>query len=190
MGYTIGMFLEYLQELVMQHTEYAALLLLLAKILGAILFVPGAPLTLLAGALLGTWNGFLVSLIGNILGATCAFLIARYALRNFVQEKLLNKYPKIKAYEDRFFTRGLHTVIFLRLIPLFPFNAINYALGVTRVSTKDYILGTAVGIIPGTFAYTYFGESIAMLSPLNITFAVLAIVGLVYVGKLGKRYEK
>jgi uncharacterized membrane protein YdjX (TVP38/TMEM64 family) len=174
-------------RLVIEHNEtLTPILLILAKVFGAILFFPGAPLTLLAGGLLGTFWGTIVSLIGNILGAVLAFLIARYFLRDVVKEKVFSRYPKLKAYEEKFFKDGLRTVIFLRLVPLFPFNALNYALGVTRVRAKDYIIGTSVGIIPGTLAYTYFGESIAMLSPLNIAFALLAIIGLVYIGK---RYE-
>lgn len=181
------MLLEQLRLLIENNESLTPVLLILAKVLGAVLFLPGTPLTLLAGGLLGTFWGTIVSLIGNILGAAAAFLIARYFLRGVVKEKVFSKYPKLKAYEEKFFKDGLRTVMFLRLVPLFPFNALNYALGVTRVSTKDYIIGTSIGIIPGTLAYTYFGESLAMLSPLNIALALVAIIGLIYIGK---RYER
>lgn len=181
------MLLEQLRLLIENNESLTPVLLILAKVLGAVLFLPGTPLTLLAGGLLGTFWGTIVSLIGNILGAAAAFFIARYFLRGIVKEKVLSKYPKLKAYEEKFFKDGLRTVLFLRLVPLFPFNALNYALGVTRVSAKDYIIGTSVGIIPGTLAYTYFGESLAMLSPLNIALALVAITGLIYIGK---RYER
>jgi uncharacterized membrane protein YdjX (TVP38/TMEM64 family) len=150
-------------------------------------FFPGTPLTLLAGATLGTGYGFLVSLIGNIFGATLAFFIARYVLRDYVSSHIIKRYPKIQEYEKRFFEDGLRTVILLRLIPLFPFNVLNYALGVTRVRTKDYIIGTTLGIIPGTLAYVYFGDALRMLSVVNIVIALSAIIGLIYIGK---KYEK
>jgi uncharacterized membrane protein YdjX (TVP38/TMEM64 family) len=169
------------------HEEYAALLLILAKIIGAILFIPGTPLTLLAGALLGPVQGTIVSLIGNILGAFSAFLISRFLLRNYVNEKLLKKYPKMEKYEKRFFDHGFKTVVILRLIPLFPFNALNYLLGVTRVSVKDYFFGTAIGIIPGTIAFVYFGDSLRMLSFVHIILAITIILMLIL---LGKFYEK
>ena len=181
------MIIEYVTQFVTMNPELSALYLIIAKIIGAILFFPGAPLTLLAGATLGVFYGSITSLIGNILGASVAFFISRYFLRDYVSRTLYKKYPKIKEYEGKFFTNGLLTVICLRLIPLFPFNALNYLLGVTKVSTKDYLIGTAVGIIPGTIAFVYFGESLKMLSPIHIGLSVLAILGLTYTGKY---YEK
>lgn len=181
------MIIEYVTHFVAMNPELSALYLILAKIIGAILFFPGAPLTLLAGATLGLYYGSVISLVGNILGASAAFFISRYFLRDYVTRVLYTKYPKIQDYEGRFFSRGLLTVLFLRLIPLFPFNALNYLLGVTQVSTKDYLIGTAIGIIPGTIAYVYFGESLKMLSSVHITLSLFAIGGLIYIGK---HYEK
>ncbi|MEN9551978.1 MAG: hypothetical protein RI935_355 [Candidatus Parcubacteria bacterium] len=175
--------METLQLLVAEYPHYAALILIVGKVIGAIAFLPGTPLTLLAGATFGVWYGTLISLVGNIVGATFAFLIARYVMRGYVAKHLLSKYKKLETYEEKFFKEGMKTVLLLRLIPLFPFNALNYLLGVTRVSTRDYMIGTSIGIIPGTFAFVYFGESLAMLSPINIALAVIAIAGLVLIGK-------
>jgi uncharacterized membrane protein YdjX (TVP38/TMEM64 family) len=164
----------------------AAVYLIIAKIIAGATFIPGTPLTLISGALLGTFWGSVVSIIGNTLGALLAFIIARYLLGNFIQDKLVKKYPKIKEYENKLFQNGFLTIVFLRLIPLFPFNALNFILGVTRVSFKDYFLGTLIGIIPGTIAFVYFGESLKMLSIYNIALAILAIIGLSYLGKFWK----
>ncbi len=181
------MLLAQVQALITMYPELSALVLILAKIIGALIFFPGTPLTLLAGATFGVFLGSVVSLIGNIIGATLAFFVSRYFLQKYVVKNILSKYPRIAEYEKRFSTHGLETVILLRLIPLFPFNALNYLLGVTRVSNRNYILGTAIGIIPGTIAFVYFGRSLAMLSMLHITLSVAAIIGLIY---LGKMYEK
>lgn len=164
----------------------ASLLLILGKIISGVFFLPGTPLTLLAGVILGTYLGTIVSLVGNVLGATLAFLLARYVLKDYVQNKILVKYPKIKEYENLLFKKGFLTVVFLRLIPLFPFNALNFLLAVTQVKFRDYFFGTILGIIPGTFAFVFLGESFKMLSILHICFAVVAIVGLGYLGRFWK----
>lgn len=158
-----------------------ALYFIFAKILGAVLLFPGAPLTLLAGATFGFMWGSIISIIGNTLGAFIAFMISRYLIRDYITKKLYPKYPVIEKYESRFFTNGLATVLLLRLIPLFPFNALNYLLGITKVNSKDYFIGTAIGMIPGTLAYVYFGNAIAMLSVFHIGFSLIAIIGLVYI---------
>lgn len=181
------MLIEQVKHFVEQDPQLTAFYLIIAKIIGAILLFPGAPLTLLAGATLGVFWGSIVSIIGNTLGATAAFIISRFFLRDFVIKTIYAKYHAVEKYEARFFSNGLLTVIFLRLIPLFPFNALNYLLGVTQVKTKDYLIGTAFGIIPGTIAFVYFGKAITMLSPFHIISSIIAIAGLAYVGKY---YEK
>lgn len=182
------MILQPVQDLIVMYPEVSALVLIIAKILGALAFFPGTPLTLLAGATFGVFWGSIISIIGNILGATAAFFVSRYFLQKYVTKNILSKYPQISTYEKRFFSHGLETVILLRLIPLFPFNALNYLLGVTQVSTRDYVLGTAIGIIPGTIAFVYFGQSLAMLSVVHIGLSVIAIIGLIYIGKMyGKK---
>lgn len=188
------MYSEYYQSILTfienQDKFSAGIYLIVAKAISGVTFLPGTPLTLLSGAVLGTFWGTIVSIIGNVIAATLAFILARYLLKNFVQNKILKKYPKINEYEDMLFRKGFYTVIFLRLVPLFPFNALNFALAVTEVKFKDYFFGTVIGIIPGTIAFVYFGESLKMLSIYNIIIAVLAIVALGYVGKIWKFKKK
>jgi uncharacterized membrane protein YdjX (TVP38/TMEM64 family) len=184
------MFLEYFSQFVVYVESldkfWAFWVLIFAKIVSGALLFPGTPLTLLSGVVLGKFWGTVAAVVGNVLGATAAFLWARYLFKNFVQNKILTKYPKINEYENKLAKNGFLTVVFLRLVPLFPFNALNPILGVTDIRFKDYFLGTLVGIIPGTFAFVYLGESFKMLSFWNILFAVLGIVGLGYIGKLWK----
>jgi uncharacterized membrane protein YdjX (TVP38/TMEM64 family) len=181
------MLIEQVKYFVEQDPQLTSLYLIIAKIIGAVLLFPGTPLTLLAGATLGVFWGSVVSIIGNTLGATAAFFISRFFLRNYVTKTIYTKYPTLHKYESRFFSNGLITVLLLRLIPLFPFNALNYLLGVTQVKTKEYLIGTAFGIIPGTIAFVYFGKAITMLSPFHIISSLIAIAGLTYIGKY---YEK
>lgn len=157
------------------------------KTISAVLGLPGTPLTLLSGSLFGKFLGTIVALIGNTLGAALAFLLSRYVFRDYVEKNILPKYPKMKEYDEKLQRKGFSTVIALRLIPLFPFNALNFLFGVTSVPFKQYVVGSFIGMIPGTFIFVYFGQSLRMLSIFNITLAVLGIVVLTY---LGRKYEK
>lgn len=161
----------------------AAGILILLKIVAATIGLPGTPLTLLSGSLFGKFFGTVIALIGNTLGATSAFLLARYVLRDYVTNTILQKYPKIRSYDTKLINKGFSTVVALRLIPLFPFNALNFLFGVTSVSLRHYVLGSFLGMIPGTFVFVYFGESLRMLSPLNIFLAVVGLIFLIYVGR-------
>ncbi len=164
----------------------AALVLIASKGIAGLIGFPGTPLTLLAGAVFGTFWGSIVALIGNTLGAIAGFVLARYVFQDSFH-RMLDKYPRLKNYEQRFEEAPFSTTITLRLIPLFPFNALNYALGLTRMSLPTYSLSTFIGIIPGTAAFVYFGESLAMLDPINIAFSAGAVVVLIL---FGRAYEK
>jgi len=164
-------------------------ILIALKTISAPLGFPGTPLTLLSGTLLGSYWGTLVAIIGNTSGAILAFLLARYILQDYVQNTLLSKYPKIKRFEDRIKEKGFSTVAALRLMPLFPFNGLNFLLGVTKISLKDYSLGSFIGMIPGTFAYVFLAGSIATFSPINILLASIGIVALLLIGNMyGKKF--
>jgi uncharacterized membrane protein YdjX (TVP38/TMEM64 family) len=165
----------------------AGWLLILSKAISGVTFLPGTPLTVLSGVVLGTFWGSMIAWVGNLLGAILAFLLARYLLKDYVQNVILKKYPKINEYEDKLFRDGLYTVLFLRFVPIFPFNVLNFTLGVTEVKFRDYFIGTAVGMIPGTILFVYLGESFRMLSVWNMLLAVVGIAGLVYIGKFIKR---
>ena len=164
----------------------ALILIGLEAISGPIGF-PGTPLTLLAGSLFGPVLGTVVALLGHTLGAIFAFLLARYVAGEYVERTLRPRYPRLSHYETRLEQKPFVTVFALRLIPLVPFNALNFILGLTRVPLRSYALATLLGMIPGTFAYVYLGGSLRMLSPLNIALALLGIIALIYIGNY---YEK
>ncbi len=116
--------------------------------LATVLLIPGSLLTLGGGALYGVIWGSVYVVIAASLGATVAFLIGRYFARNWVIHKIQG-YPKFQAIDQAVAREGLKIVLLTRLSPVFPFNLLNYAFGVTRVSLKDYIIGS-IGMIPGT----------------------------------------
>ncbi|MDZ7959414.1 MAG: TVP38/TMEM64 family protein [Aulosira sp. DedQUE10] len=133
--------------------------------LATLLFIPGSILTLKGGCLFGVFWGSVYVIIAATIGATLAFCIGRYLSRDWVAQQL-DKHPKFKAIDLAVAKEGWKIVLLTRLSPIFPFNLLNYAFGVTQVSLKDYILGS-IGIIPGTVMYVYIGSLATNLAMLN-----------------------
>jgi uncharacterized membrane protein YdjX (TVP38/TMEM64 family) len=133
--------------------------------LATILFIPGSVLTLGGGVIFGLWWGSIYVFVAATLGATFAFLIGRYLSRDRVV-KYMEAHPKFQALDRAVSQEGLKIVFLTRLCPLFPFNLLNYALGITQVSLKDYILGS-FGMIPGTVMYVYSGSLVGDLAAIG-----------------------
>ncbi len=170
----------------------APLVFCLLYIMATVFFLPGALLTLIGGALFGPVLGTVYSLTAATLGATLSFLIARYVAAAWVEKKTAGRLkPLINGVEEE----GWRFVAFTRLVPLFPFNLLNYALGLTKIKLTHYILATAVFMLPGATAYTWLGyagkqllngsETLVQHSLLAI--ALLAVV--VFLPRLLKRWK-
>lgn len=123
-------------------------------VLAPALFLPGSVLTLAGGALFGPIYGALFSLVGATAGATVAFLIARYLAAAWVERRISGRLQEIKEGVER---EGWRFVAFVRLVPLFPFNLLNYALGLTRLSGQTFAVTSFVTMAPGALAYAYLG---------------------------------
>ncbi|MBI4397376.1 MAG: TVP38/TMEM64 family protein [Elusimicrobia bacterium] len=126
-------------------------------ILACVLFVPGSVLTLGAGVLFGVGKGSLCVSAGATLGATAAFLVGRYVARGWVSKKIEGN-ASFKVIDEAVAREGWKIVGLTRLSPVFPFNLLNYAFGVTRVSLKDYFFASWIGMLPGTVMYVYIGS--------------------------------
>ncbi len=124
--------------------------------LATVLFLPGWIFTVSAGLIYGIAGGTLVALAGAITGATLAFLVARYLLRQHIEE-FAKKNPRFQAIDAAIGKNGWKIVGLLRLSPLIPFNFSNYFYGITSISLGAYVAVSAVGIIPGTLLYAYLG---------------------------------
>jgi uncharacterized membrane protein YdjX (TVP38/TMEM64 family) len=120
------------------------------------LFLPGSVLTLAGGALFGPLTGALFSLTGATIGATVAFLIARYLAAEWVDRRVSGRLQVLKEGVER---EGWRFVAFVRLVPLFPFTLLNYALGLTRLSVQTFALTSFLTMAPGAFAYAYLGDA-------------------------------
>lgn len=125
-------------------------------VVATVAFVPGSVLTLAAGAIFGLVRGVIYVFVGATLGAAAAFLVSRYLARSAVERRVAGD-PRFAAIDRALGGQGFRVVFLLRLSPLFPFNLMNYALGLTRVRFVDYLLAS-VGMIPGTVLYVYYGR--------------------------------
>lgn len=119
-------------------------------------FVPGAILTLAGGALFDLGWGTLYVFIAAVIGSTLAFLVSRYLARGFV-EKHMQENPRFASLDRAIGEQGLRIIFLLRLSPAFPFSFLNYALGLTSVRLRDFLLAS-FGMLPGTLLYVYYGK--------------------------------
>lgn len=120
-------------------------------------FVPGSILTIGAGVVFGLVRGSIYVSIAATLGATSAFLIGRYLARDWVAAMIAAN-PRFRAIDEAVGREGWKIVGLSRLSPVFPFNLLNYAFGLTRVRLRDYFLASWLGMIPGTVMYVYIGS--------------------------------
>ncbi|MBE9225946.1 TVP38/TMEM64 family protein [Phormidium sp. LEGE 05292] len=152
-----------------QQGPWGAIAFILIYNLTTVLFIPGSLLTLGGGVIFGVFWGSLYVFIAATMGATFAFLIGRYLTRDWVAKKIADR-PQFQAIDNAVAKEGFKIVLLTRLSPVFPFNLLNYAFGITKVSLKDYILGS-IGMIPGTIMYVYIGSlagDIAMIGAGNV----------------------
>lgn len=142
------------------------LVFVLLYILACVLLLPGSLLTLGAGVVFGVIEGSVVVSVGSTLGATCAFLVGRYLARDWVGAKIAGN-DKFKAIDEAVAVEGWKIVGLTRLSPIFPFNLLNYAFGLTQVKLKHYLIASWLGMMPGTIMYVYIGSLAGDLASLG-----------------------
>ncbi|NKB23152.1 MAG: hypothetical protein GKR87_01915 [Kiritimatiellae bacterium] len=155
----LATFLEWIQGV----GPAGAIVLTFVYILACIFFIPGSILTLGAGFAFGVVLGTITVSIASILGASSAFLLGRTFARNLIELKVQNN-AKFSAIERAVEKQGFKIVLLTRLSPVFPFNVLNYAFGLTKVSLRDYFFGSWIGMFPGTVMYVYFGSTLKSLA--------------------------
>jgi uncharacterized membrane protein YdjX (TVP38/TMEM64 family) len=145
---------------------WGPVMFVLLYILATVLFLPGSILTLGAGVVFGVLKGAILVSISATLGATAAFFVGRYLARGWVSKQIEGN-ATFKAIDEAVAHEGWKIVGLTRLSPVFPFNLLNYAFGVTRVSPRDYILASWIGMMPGTLMYVYIGSLAGSLATLG-----------------------
>lgn len=148
-----------------KHALQMVVIFMVIYIIQTGLALPGATiLSLAAGAVFGPYLGTVYAVTAASLGALLSFLVTRYLLRDMISEQFGGRLEIVnKELEER----GFNYLLFLRLVPIFPFFLINLAAGLTRIKLSTFTLGTLIGIIPGGFVYVNAGASLASISSLS-----------------------
>jgi uncharacterized membrane protein YdjX (TVP38/TMEM64 family) len=153
---------EYVLNTIESHGPVAArLIYVVVYVVGTVAFLPGTVLSFAGAVLFGAYEGTLYTWVGATAGATLAYLAARLLGRDFVERLFRGRFA---AFDRHIREHGFTGLLVVRLLPLFPFNAVNFGCGLTGIRLRDYVLATAVGIVPGTFVYQFlfakFGRKI------------------------------
>jgi uncharacterized membrane protein YdjX (TVP38/TMEM64 family) len=174
---------------------WAPLLFIAVYAVGVCLFVPGTLLTALGAAIFGAYRGFLYVWIGAMIGASAAFWIGRTLGREFAASLIGGR---LKKYDDAIERNGFATVLYLRLI-YFPFTIMDFGMGITKVRFWDYFAGTGLGILVGTFIFTFFigtlkevwaGGDWGQLLSFKVFFSVGLFVFSLFIPKIVERFKR
>lgn len=158
-----------LREFIRSFGGFAVLAYIIAYALNTISIVPPiAALSLTAGLAFGKALGALYLMIGAILGTTATFIISRYFCRNLIDKMLKGKF---KELDEKFAKNGFMTILFFRVIPLVPYEVLNYASGLSSIKFRDYFLATLLGLIPGVVIAAFFGGSVGEIKSFKDVFA-------------------
>ncbi len=174
---------------------WSPLIFILIYAVGVCLFLPGTLLTGIGAAVFGPYRGFIYVWIGAMLGASGAFFIGRTLGRDFAASLIGER---LKKYDDAIEKNGFATVLYLRLI-YFPFTPLNFGMGLTKVRFWDYLAGTGLGIIAGTFIITYFVGTLKEiwvtgnwegLFSFKVVFSIILFIFSFFIPKLVKKIRK
>jgi uncharacterized membrane protein YdjX (TVP38/TMEM64 family)/Fe-S oxidoreductase len=178
-----------LQALIASYGNLAPAIYILIYALAPVLFLPGLPITIVGGIAFGPFWGVVYTITGSTIGASLAFLVARYAARDWVASKLTG--PKWEKLDSEVAQHGWKVVAFTRLIPAFPFNLLNYAFGLTKVSFVQYVLTSFICMLPACVAFIVFSSSLLGLIKGKVSLTALLGIGLiVLVSSIPALYRK
>lgn len=163
-----------IREWILSYGAFAPVLYILLYTVRPLILFPASVLSLTAGLAFGALWGTVYTIIGATAGAIVSFLVARKVGTAFVKGKTSG--PRMTKITEQLEKRGFVYVLLLRLIPLLNFDLISYAAGISRVKFAPFVLGTLLGIIPGTFAYNFLGSSIIGDKKLTVIAAVLVFL--------------
>jgi len=184
-----------LQQFLTAAGLWAPVVFMVVYAAGVCLFVPGTLLTGLGAAIFGAYWGFLYVWIGAMIGASLAFFIGRTLGRDFAASLIGDK---LKKYDEAIRRNGFATVLYLRLV-YFPFTPMNFGMGLTSVGFRDYVFGTGLGILVGTFIFTFFIGTLkdiwasgdwGQLLSFKVFFSIALFVFSFFIPKLIKRFRK
>ncbi len=154
----VHQYLESFLQWIVRLGPWAPVFLVALDVVVCLLCLPGSAVTLVAGFLWGTAGGSVVASLGATLGATAAFLVSRLMLRGWIERRLAG-HPAISAIDRAIGSQGFRVVLLVRLCSLLPYDLMSYALGLTKVSLRRYLLGTWLGRLPEIVFWAYIGST-------------------------------
>lgn len=170
-----------LRDWILSFGPLAPIIFILLYAVATVAFLPGTPLSLLAGLVFGPVLGTLWIVIGATIGATLAFLVGRYAARDLVEGWTANN-ERVRKLDEGVEKQGWRMLLITRLVPVFPFNLQNYAYGLTKIKLLTYVGLTSVCIIPGAAVYAFAGGSLANArEDITTTFVYLGVAAVLFI---------
>lgn len=162
-SYSDSFNLEEVRQYMKDFGVWAPLIFIILYTFGTI-FVPSTPPMIIAGIFFGFWYGLIYTFIGSILSAIIVFILSRKLGKEGIEKILAYKYLKhLGEYNKRLEEGAVWDLILLRVVPFMPFNALNILMGVSRIKTRDYIVGTIVGLIPSVVLAVYAGTFVSKI---------------------------
>jgi uncharacterized membrane protein YdjX (TVP38/TMEM64 family) len=192
-SYRQGITPEMLESWILSLGVWAPVGFVLLYGIATLAMIPGGMFDLVGGAVFGPFYGSIYDLLGGSLGAALAFLTARYVARDWLEARAG---PRLQSVMRSVHEEGWRFVAFVRLVPIFPYNIVNYLLGLTRIPFHHYVLATVVFMAPSTVAYTWLGyvSRKAMAGDTHqLYYALLAfaLIGtLIFVPRFFRRFGK
>lgn len=168
-----------IKEWILSFGMWAPILYILLYTIRPLIFFPASVLSITGGLAFGAWMGTIYTVIGATLGAVVAFLVARKLGSGLIKEK--TNAGKVEQIQQQLEKNGFIYVLIFRLLPIFNFDLISYAAGLSKVRLLSFFLATLIGIIPGTFAYNFLGSSIVSKDPQIIIGAIVVFLVLTIV---------
>lgn len=181
---TIQSYTSVLSDAVERHFGLSIILTMLVYITVVALSLPGAAiLSLLVGFIFGRWLGWVLLIISATIGALLVFWLVRYLFSDWANRKLASA-SRAQNILEGFERHAVNYLLFLRLVPAFPFWLVNLAMALTPISSRQYVMGTFFGIMPGSFVFANLGQSLAALKPGEPLLSIELIVALALLGCL------
>lgn len=179
-GTSLHEIVEYARDLIQRSGSKAMIVFVLLAWVRGFLFIPSWIFLTIAGLTFGLLKGGIIMYVADLGSAILEFAFIRYVARDFLG---VHNRPVLAKYNEHLHQKGFVTVIFLRLIPVFHFDVLNFALGISAVKWRDYFWGTLIGIIPGIIAYVLLGAGIEQFS-----YALTGMGLIIVLAFLGWRY--
>lgn len=157
---------------------------------GAVLVIPVGIMSFAGGLAFGKWFGTIYILIGATLGASLSFVIARYFGRQFIESFSWLHKGKIKQFDDGIAKNGFRMMLFMRLIPLFQYDAVNFGSGLSKMKFRDFFIGSFIGMAPGGFINAVLGSSLENIISLQFFAALGFFILLMFIPTIYKKLKR